>query len=331
MRRAAAFLGTAALCLNPVSSLVVLGWLERQARRSVLSRWWEARTEPAVPLDDFLAASDPAGGRLSPFFSGAKALFNTYVLTLPGCVLWLFAWYDGWNNSFDKGYEQAWVAPVTGLFGTALFAAAMLYVPLAQARQAASGEWRDFYRFDVVWAVARTKWLSCASLAALYAALSVPLFALRSLPSLFTLGQAHPGRFLLGYSYLACLYVLAACAAARLAAARVYAAGLLELVRAGELPPERLAAREREALGRLGLLRSEPPAPRHVLLRALGWAGTRTGLTLSTTGALGCWGAFVFLIFASQFFNFRPRSGWLNQPFVQMPWFRLRPFDRITR
>jgi hypothetical protein len=29
---------------------------------------------------------------------GVGAIFNTWVLTLPGCILWLFAWYDGWNR-----------------------------------------------------------------------------------------------------------------------------------------------------------------------------------------------------------------------------------------
>src|SRR5881397_3409231 len=69
------------------------------------------------------------------FKVGVQGVFNTWVLTMPGCILWLFAWYDGWNNSFNKGYEQAPVGPLTGIFGVLLFIAAMLYVPLAQARQ----------------------------------------------------------------------------------------------------------------------------------------------------------------------------------------------------
>ena len=70
---------------------------------------------------------------------GVGAIFNTWVLTLPACGLWLFAWYDGWNNSFTKGYEQAGVGPGTELLGVGLFIAAMLYVPMAQG---ASGRHR---------------------------------------------------------------------------------------------------------------------------------------------------------------------------------------------
>ena len=50
---------------------------------------------------------------------GAQAIFNTWVLTMPGCVLMLFSWYAGWHNSFNKGYEQAVVGPLTGFGGIA--------------------------------------------------------------------------------------------------------------------------------------------------------------------------------------------------------------------
>ena len=42
---------------------------------------------------------------------GAQSLFNIWVLTLPPCALWLFAWWGGWENSFNKGYEQFAVGP----------------------------------------------------------------------------------------------------------------------------------------------------------------------------------------------------------------------------
>src|SRR5207245_10002830 len=31
---------------------------------------------------------------------GVQGVFNTWVLTLPACVLMLFGWSDGWNTSF---------------------------------------------------------------------------------------------------------------------------------------------------------------------------------------------------------------------------------------
>lgn len=320
MRRVLQWLGAAVLCLNPVSSILVAGWVQALIRRSVVESWRRSGK------GDFAV---PGRGLWGSFAEGALAVFNTWVLTLPGCVLWMFAWYDGWNNSFHKGYEQAWVAPAIGVLGSALFIAAMLYVPLAQAGQASAGQWRAFYRFHLVWSVARAKWLSCLALAALYAALSLPVAGLRMAPNFFGNGvtagadDAAARAFLLKYSYASCLYVAAAYTALRLAAARVYAAGLLELVKDGVVGEDELAPGERAALEALGLLRAQPAPPRHALLRVLGWAGTRTGRFVSTGGAVLFWAALVAQVFVSQFINFRPRSGWLNQPLVQLPWFRL--------
>lgn len=333
MRRLLKGLWAAALCLNPVTSLWVVGWTQALQRRRVLRAWATASRGETSP-DDFIGAQDAELSAWRTFTAGALAYFNTAVMTLPGAVLWMFAWYDGWNNSFHKGYEQAWVAPVVGLLGSVLFIAAMLYVPLAQARQAAAADWRAFYAFRVVWSVTRAKWLSCLGLAASYAALALPVTLLRMAPNFFGnaipagAGEAAAGDFLLKYSYGACLYVLAAGTALRLAAARVYAAGVLELVKDGVVAEADLAPAERAALGRLGLLRAEAPEPRHPVLRVLGWAGTRTGRAVSLSGAVALWAAFVFQVFATQFINFTPRSTWLNQPLVQLPWFRLKPSGR---
>src|ERR1051325_4581211 len=153
-------------------------------QRSVLKRWWQASVSSAKPgrFEEFAAgdartvghvhwpnwflAQDfrrnrrvqrgwPPAAALLPRLAaslwhnvrlGVQAMFNTWVLTLPSCALMLFGWYDGWNNSFNKGYEQFSVGPATSWFGIMLFAAAMLYVPMAQARQAITGEWRALYQ-----------------------------------------------------------------------------------------------------------------------------------------------------------------------------------------
>ena len=70
---------------------------------------------------------------------GLQGILTTWTLTLPGCLLWLFAWYDGWNNSFNKGYEQAAVGLVVFILGMFLFVGSMFYVPMAQARFASTG------------------------------------------------------------------------------------------------------------------------------------------------------------------------------------------------
>ena len=330
MRRFLKYLGAALLCLNPVTSLFVVGWTETLMRRRGLRLWWERGSGGAPNLEEFLAAYGPGRTAWGTFKAGLLSFLNTALLTLPGSALWLFAWYDGWNNSFHKGYEQAAVAPAVGVLGSALFIAAMLYLPLAQARQAAAGEWRAFYGFRVVWSVARAKWLSCLGLAALYAALALPVTLLRMAPNFignFIPAGGDPAAasaFLNKYSYGSCLVVLGAYTLLRLSAARIYAAGLLELVKDGVLGEADLAPAEAAALAQLGLLRVVPAAPRHALFHLLGWAGTRTGRIVSTGGAVLLWAAFVGQIFVAQFINFKPRSGWLNHPLIGLPWFRMK-------
>ena len=66
-------------------------------------------------------------------------------------------------------------------------------------------------------------------------------------------------------------------------------------------------------------------APRHPLVRF------SVGLTDRTVrfagGALAAvlWFTFVAQIFVAEFLNYRPVVGWLNQPLVQLPWFRYLP------
>ncbi|MFW6124765.1 MAG: hypothetical protein ACOC46_01345, partial [Pirellulales bacterium] len=206
------YLAGAVLCLNPLTSVLVVGWTYRLAQRSVLRAWWRrsARCKASgVSFVHFVesgaatcgharapnwivappsrrariaAASRGTGLRrravgivktaggslwLNARIGGA-AIFNTWVLTLPACLLWLFAWHGGWNNSFHKGYEQWWVGPLTGWLGVGLFLLAMLYVPMAQARQAVTGEWRSFYHFRLVRTLIRRRPAACVALAALY-------------------------------------------------------------------------------------------------------------------------------------------------------------------
>jgi len=149
---------------------------------------------------------------------GVQGIFNTWVFTLPGCVLMLFGWYVGWNNSFNKGYEQFLVGPLVSLLGIALFIAAMYYVPMAQARQAATGQWRSFYQFRLVWTLIRRRWLACLGLAMLYSLCSVPIMVLTSVvmslpninPKLADLTPAETIKVLNAYYFWSAAFVFPA-------------------------------------------------------------------------------------------------------------------------
>ena len=271
---------------------------------------------------------------------GAQAIANTWVLTMPACALWLFAWYDGWNNSFNKGYEQAAVGPLLGIFGVMLFIAAMFYVPMAQMRHAATGQWRAFYQFRLVWGLVRRRWLACLLLAALYTAASVPVTILKTAPYFlydsfatrhgYAPSLANPDpqqlvQFLNGYYFWSALLVFPAFVFLRFVAARIYAGALLDAVQSGQLPVTSLAENERAVLEQLELLHVRPQPQRHFFVRAVAWFAMRTGRVAATILLIWLWFVFVAQIFIGQFLNHHPLGGWLNQPLVQLPWFHYLP------
>jgi hypothetical protein len=264
---------------------------------------------------------------------GVQGVFNTWVLTLPACVLMLFGWYDGWNNSFNKGYEQFLVGPGISWLGIMLFIAAMLYSPMAQARQAVTGNWRSFYQFRLVWSLVRRRWLACFGLAMLYALCSVPVLILGAIvmflpninPKLADSTPAQTIQVLNTYFFWSALFVFPAFVLLRLVAARIYGTALLKAVQNGAVSQDALGETEWQALHRLDLLQVEPPRRRHPVLRIVTWAGTRAGrITFGfLTGLI--WFGFILQLYIAQFFNYRGAQVWLNQPLVHLPWFHHMP------
>lgn len=367
------FLG-AVLCQSLVGGIVVVGWAQQRMRVLALGRWRRqspATVEPdragshgerglsqggppwfvrqggwAALIRDWRRASTPwQRARLVlsfPFGSlatnlrlGLQGLLATWTLTLPAGMVWTFAWHAGWNNSFYKVYEQSQVGALTGLLGVALFMVAMLYVPMAQARLAMTGQMRSFFEVPIVWGLIRRSWGRSVLLAALYSLASLPLALLVSLPTFFTL--VHPAtlemsdRELLdwvnGYFFWVSALGFVLFLAVRLAAARVYAVALLRDLRQGEVCAHRLVGFEAEALGRLGLVpRSRPTA----LRPGVAVRGPRTVVrTLGLLLTLALWLTFTAQIFAAQFLNYRGPRAWLNQPLVQVPWLRFVPRDLV--
>jgi hypothetical protein len=140
-----------ALCLSPIGAVIVVGWLHRRIR------WQVARQDDAGAMRPRLlvGAADAVStwkwislelGR--NIASGVRALIAALMLTLPFSLLWLFAWWAGWENSFNKGYEQAAIGPITALIASAIAALVLPIVPFALAhcaverRLSAVGEFR---------------------------------------------------------------------------------------------------------------------------------------------------------------------------------------------
>lgn len=272
------------------------------------------------------------------FRLGVAGVFNTFVLTLPGCALMLFGWYDGWNNSFNKGYEQFSVGPGLSWLGIFMFAVAMLYVPMAQARQATTGEWRSFYQWRLVWRLVRLRWLQCLGISAIYALLWFPILILRvgapylqgkankmSSAELMALPHEQIVQSLNQYFFWCALLILPAFVFVRWLATRNYAAGVAIGIKKGIIAAFGLSDFERGTLARLNLLEAAPAPPRHILLRlaARGW---RFSLRAGAVVAIFLvWVIYVFELYVAQFFHYIPNIGWLNHCLVQLPWFHFIP------
>ncbi|MBI2193668.1 MAG: hypothetical protein HYU36_16960 [Planctomycetes bacterium] len=265
--------------------------------------------------------------------TGLEGILNTWALTLPPALLWLFGWHGGWNNSFHKGYEEWWVGPLTGWLGVVLYTAVLFYVPLAQARQAATGRWRAFYQFRVVRALVRQRWFACALLAGLYSAVSVPVTLLKTLPVSFdqwmpwieTATDRELLDFLGRYFFWCGFAVFPSYVLLRIAAAWIYASALPAALECGAVRLEDLDPGEAATLQRVHRLGPRPEPISHPLVRAATWTGTRLARFTGGFAAAFLWFSFLAQIFISEFIHYHPFWGWLNQPLVQLPWFHYVP------
>ncbi|MEM7364897.1 MAG: hypothetical protein AAF525_12810 [Pseudomonadota bacterium] len=128
---------------NPVTAFVFLGYAIHRQRALVFGDRQAAHL--VRNPDNAKVLARWFGSLWTNFKTGIHTAFASAMLVLPSAVLMLTSWYAGWNNSFNKGYEYAFVGPVTGLAGLFLAMLTMTYLPVAQARFATTRQWRDLY------------------------------------------------------------------------------------------------------------------------------------------------------------------------------------------
>ena len=271
---------------------------------------------------------------------GIQLALTTWLFTLPGCALWAFAWYAGWNNSFNKGYEYASIGPSTYVLGIVLFVGAMLYVPYAQARQAITGNWRSFFAFRMIWQISRRNAMATLWLAALYSALGLFVMILKTMPEFFPqIAENHPEIFpnllnatpaeaqqlLSTYFFWAAIPVLGCFIWLRTMAGRTYTRGLVDGVRTGRIPHADLDPAEHSLLQEFDLLETKASEHRHALVRAAIVSTSTTARAALMTATVLVWITFTFSIIITEFLNYHPGHGWLNQPLIHIPWFNYAP------
>lgn len=258
---------------------------------------------------------------------GFKALCTLWLVTLPSGLLWLFSWWSGWENSFNKGYEQAWVGPSVGIAGILAFVVVMPVVPMAVARQAVVGDWRAFFDVRLHVQLMRRNSAHYLALNVLIALLSLPVAVFAAMPVAFPswisgyaeLGRPQAMQAAEPFYLLASLYLLLALIGVRMFAARVYADAMLGCVQAGAVAIARLGELERTALSHFQLLPMQPAAgvtaggvPKRLISSILRFA--------SLAAVPLVWVLIAVMLYISQFFHY-DWVHWINQPLIQLPWF----------
>ncbi len=183
LRAVFTFLVGTALCLTPVTSLVVLGWLMRRMRMVALRRAGMAGVRPGWILGGPEASGlgRVLGGLAANIREGVMAAVALALATAPFSVIWLLSWWAGWENSFSKGYEQAFVGPTLGLFGVSVFSIAMVWLPMALAHQAVANRAFALFEFRAVRSAVRHSGWGYLFLALATVVAGLPLFAGRGL------------------------------------------------------------------------------------------------------------------------------------------------------
>ncbi|MBL9052572.1 MAG: hypothetical protein JNN02_02475 [Tabrizicola sp.] len=179
------------LCSGPVTAILALGWLTRWSGHRSRDRFGRAAEGPGWLMGPRELQGRPTsslvravGGLAANVRAGIMALTALLAWTLPFALLWLGAWWAGWENSFNKGYEQAAIGPITFLTGWFVAAPVLPALPLILAHLAAEdrlGAAFELRRLRSL--IAQAGW-RIPALSVVTAVLALPFLAARGLITL---------------------------------------------------------------------------------------------------------------------------------------------------
>ena len=296
------------LCLTPVTALIVLGWLMRRMRAISLSRagmradWprWVMARDGGVCVRLF-------GGLAANVREGVLAALSLLLVTLPFTSIWVLSWWAGWENSFGKGYEQAFVGPVLGLVGVAVFCVLMVWVPMGLAHQAVENRAFALLEYRQVRSAVRHSGWGYVMLAATTVFFALPLFASRGLitfaskivPGFEGMTGEEIATLQGSIALIKAAYVFVALVILRGWAARIYAAAVARALEGPDAPQWHGSVL---AEGRVGGNRA--------------WRLTHW---LRILLLMVIWFGLAVQIYLGQFLN-HDWHVWLTHPFFLLPW-----------
>lgn len=299
------------LCVTSVTSILVLGWqmammhnrIMRLAGLQTVASGWIIGPRGQGPVVRIL------GGLARNIRLGLGAAICLAIATFPFAVFWLVSWWAGWENSFNKGYEQAFVGPLLGFSGIAVFAVVMAFLPMALAHQAAENRAFALFEFGRVRsAVACAGWrytvwaiVTLVLALPLFAARGLPVFAEQFVPGLADMTGPEIKELALQINLGVAAYVFLATTYLRWWSAGIYARAALR------------ASRGRDAtIWGESVMEASPMRP----TGRRPWAFARA---IHMVVLLLVWAAVAVLIFVGQFLN-HDWHVWLTHPFVLLPW-----------
>ena len=359
----------ALLSQSMLGAIYIVGWTQRWMQRAAMRYWWSLsqRNSPdsALSSTEYLELlNEPNTGLTMPnWFAPEKApargnswlartwaripaamntialnltrgfglLFNIWLFTAPLLLIISFAWYDGWNNSFFKGYEQNFVGLGITLLTMSMWIALMFYIPIAQARQSLTGDWKSFYDFGTNVRIIRRAGLWMLALAGAYLLLALPPLAIRTAPYFLTMNEdpaapvadAEIRRQLNWFMLLASPWVVGCYLLVHWLGARIYAYAFALEAQFGDTPLA-MTNLERRCFDLLELPR-QVARKHHFLVRSLLWTWASARNVLVVVAQFVIWFFVMFSVDVQQFLNYVPFWGWLNHPLIQMPWVRWLP------
>lgn len=328
--------------LSWLTSILVVGWLQRWVRARVLLAWWRASpVRDRVPFEQLGETRKDGTPVVRPrwllpeqgwafslwlnFKIGLATLLGIYLVLGLGCLVMFFSWEMGWIISFTKGYEEAWIGITSGILGSLLFIVGFLYLPLARVHAAVVGEARAFFDAKIVWRLIRARPASFALLVLVIGLASLPLEFMKTLPAYLGNQDAlhnasdaeileQLNKHLQGMAFMLFLSLLITQAWA----ARVYRAALDTALREGWLEPADLGPRLYGVLSRLEML-PERDEPKRGLARILRWTWRWYSRRFIFAAILLSAVGFVAKVYLGEFLMYHPFVGFMNHPLLQFP------------
>lgn len=244
-------------------------------------------------------------------------------------------WKFGWHNSFNKGFEDYLFGVLLSLAGILAFLIMAPLVLLGQVHQSVQGRFASAFDIGFLRRLLNQRPVAKITLALVFLSAFFPIAILNSAPRFFEL--ANPAwaeltdqefqKKVQPYFYIYGLVLFLAVSWVRNHAVKLYAKSLWVMVKKGDLDEKNRSLLAEQGFS-IPLLKVELIAPKSLVAIAQSVIVKTTKGTLWSIAIFSplLWLAAIFLVYFKEFINYHPETGFLNHPFLLLPWIGPSPF-----